>query len=98
MAIVLELMPTPVQEAIQLEPSSQNLARCSKAWSDLTYMDEIQGKFHEPLTHEAKRHFNEKALAYSKQVCFILHTTENLSSQFATTDASGVRLVTISTT
>ena len=48
--------------------SCQHLALCSKAWSDVTYMDEIQGRFREKLTTQMKRDVNEKAIKYSIQV------------------------------
>ena len=58
-----------VQEAANLDPKSfEHLARCSKAWSDATYLDEIKSKFKEPLTDQMKRDVNEKALSYSKEV------------------------------
>ena len=58
-----------MQEATELAPTDFDyLARCSKAWSDATYLDEITGKFKEKLTDQAKRGFNEKALGYSKKV------------------------------
>ena len=53
--------------------SCQHLALCSKAWSDVTYMDEIQGRFREKLTNEMKRDVNEKAIEYSIQVRNLQH-------------------------
>lgn len=58
-----------VQEAAKLMPGSfWHLSLCSKAWSDLTYMDEIQGKYREGLSSSDKREVNEKALEFSSQV------------------------------
>lgn len=57
------------QEATELAPTNFDyLARCSKAWSDATYLDEISGKYREKLTDQAKRDFNERALGYSEKV------------------------------
>lgn len=42
---------------------------CSKAWSDLTYLDEIHRLPHkEVLTDEQKRDVNTKAISYCEQV------------------------------
>lgn len=57
------------QKAAELAPTSfEHLARCSKAWSDATYLDEIKGTFKEKLTDQMKRDVNEKALVYSEKV------------------------------
>lgn len=57
------------QEAAKLMPGSYwHLSLCSKAWSDVTYLDEVQSKFREPLTVQMKREVNEKALQYSSKV------------------------------
>ena len=63
-----------IQEVIELAPTNFDyLARCSKAWSDATYLDEISGRFKEKLTDQAKRDFNERALGYGKKVCNSQH-------------------------
>ena len=71
---IVKCMGCSVQEATELAPANFDyLARCSKAWSDATYLDEIAGKFREKLTDQAKRDFNEKALGYSKKVLVAKH-------------------------
>jgi hypothetical protein len=54
------------QEANRLMPGDSNtLALCSKAWSDITYLDDIK---REKLTDEQKREVNAKAITYCEQV------------------------------
>lgn len=62
-----------MQEAARLLPKSDwHLSLCSKAWSDLTYMDEIEGQFKEDMNDQIKRDVNEKAFEYSAQACYKL--------------------------
>lgn len=44
---------------------SNTLALCSKAWSDITYLDDIK---REKLSDEQKREVNAKAITYCEQV------------------------------
>lgn len=59
-----------VQEANRILPGqSEILSMCSKAWSDMTYLDEIHRLPHkEVLTDEQKRDVNTKAISYCEQV------------------------------
>ena len=60
------------QEAIKLDKQKgfELLARCSKAISDATYLDEIgkNHRYYEKLSSADKREINQRALVYAEQV------------------------------
>ena len=60
------------QEAVKLDKQKgfELLARCSKAISDATYLDEIgkNHRFYEKLSSADKREINQRALVYAEQV------------------------------
>lgn len=59
-----------LQEANRLLPGkAEILSLCSKAWSDVTYLDEIHNvSYKESLSDEQKREVNTKAIGYCEQV------------------------------
>ncbi len=65
------ILVSVVQEANRLLPGRPEiLSLCSKAWSDVTYLDEIHNiPYKETLTDEQKREVNTKAISYCEEVC-----------------------------
>ena len=61
------------QEAVTLDKQQgfELLAKCSKAISDATYLDELgkSHRFYEKLSWADKREINRRALVYAQRVC-----------------------------
>lgn len=64
-----QLMSGMLQECTQQKPKDAEFwSLLSKAMSDMTYLDEIQGPHREKLTDDDKRSFNTQAMEHAKKV------------------------------
>ena len=57
---------------------TDTLCLAAKAWSDVCYLDEIQGPCREPLSTADKQAVNRKAMHYAQQV--LLHNQARRSA------------------